>query len=422
MIREYRRDLQHCYLVMYSQSNNVDAGYVRRMITENKIPGLLPCSCKRIDDNILYYYDITSHISLKERLNQKKIEGEEIVLLLNSLIDLLSNIDEYLLSGNSICLELDSIFVNAKMEKISFCYFPDENEDLVKRIQRLFEELLPFLNHQRMESIQIGYDLFHYLMKTPFSLESLKEEINKVCRREIEDKEEQIMKKDIEKEEKINSDSEIDMLFCENNLENQPRLHGYIIGTSLFCIFYLFMGLYIWNSFRVYILWWGILGIVIGTFVLCSCFIWKKVSRKIVKSEDISKTEYSEWAEEETDLLVEVVDEDIETEILSMEKWNYIYILEEKYMDNPRRHELRDCEIQIIGRFHETADIVLEFPSISRVHARLRRDNTRFFLSDLNSRNGTWVNGKELVGMQEIEIRVEDEIRFAESIYRFKKI
>ena len=70
----------------------------------------------------------------------------------------------------------------------------------------------------------------------------------------------------------------------------------------------------------------------------------------------------------------------------------------------------------------ETADVVLDFSSVSRVHARLRKENEKFFLSDLNSRNGTWVNGKAMVGIEEVEITPGDEIRFAEGLYTFKKI
>lgn len=134
MIREYRRDLQHSYLVMHTEEMNMEDNYVMRMITENTISGLLSCSCKRIDDIILYYYDVTSQISLKERLNHKKIHGKEMLLLLNCLVTVLNNIDEYLLPGDGICLDMDCIFVDAQMEIVKFCYFPEKDRELIKNI------------------------------------------------------------------------------------------------------------------------------------------------------------------------------------------------------------------------------------------------------------------------------------------------
>lgn len=419
MIREYRRDLQHCYLVMYSQLHNENTGYAKHMIAENKISGLLPCSYKRIDDHILYYYDITSHISLKERINQKKIEGEEMLFLLNSLLDVLRNIDEYLLSADAICLEIDCIFVDAKMEHINFCYFPDESDDIGKKIQKLFEDLLPFLNHQRTESIYLGYDIFHYLMKNSFSLDGVKEELNRLCRKEIENKKYQVTNEHIEQEKQV----EIDTVFEEEDPGNRKKFYGIEIGIALLCIIYLFSGWYIWKNLKEFIIYWGAVGIIIG---LAACFIWficQKFFHKTVAIEsNLNIEDIENNCEEETELLSEPVDVNMKTEVLSKKKWNHIYLLEEKYTDIPKRYELGKDGVQIIGRFHETADIILDNSSISRMHARIRRDENHFYLSDLNSRNGTWVNGKELIGMQEIEIRVDDEIRFAEEIYSLKKI
>lgn len=52
MRTEYRRDLQHSYLVIIMEEME-EISYPIRMITENQIPGLLSCSCKRIDKDLL---------------------------------------------------------------------------------------------------------------------------------------------------------------------------------------------------------------------------------------------------------------------------------------------------------------------------------------------------------------------------------
>ena len=41
-------------------------------------------------------------------------------------------------------------------------------------------------------------------------------------------------------------------------------------------------------------------------------------------------------------------------------------------------------------------DIVLEEPGVSRQHAGLRGDSEGFWIADLGSRNGTYVNGKPI--------------------------
>lgn len=55
----------------------------------------------------------------------------------------------------------------------------------------------------------------------------------------------------------------------------------------------------------------------------------------------------------------------------------------------------------VLGRDH-TADITLPDPKISRRHAGLLVENKLFFLADLNSSNGTWLNGHEITTQTQI--------------------
>jgi len=52
-------------------------------------------------------------------------------------------------------------------------------------------------------------------------------------------------------------------------------------------------------------------------------------------------------------------------------------------------------EITSIGRSEE-CDIVIESPYVSAKHALIRKKGKRFYIEDLNSTNGTFVNGKRV--------------------------
>ncbi len=56
------------------------------------------------------------------------------------------------------------------------------------------------------------------------------------------------------------------------------------------------------------------------------------------------------------------------------------------------RWELGD-EPLAVGR-DETADVVIDDAALSRRHFQICRQGTAYVLSDLNSQNGTWVDGK----------------------------
>ena len=69
----------------------------------------------------------------------------------------------------------------------------------------------------------------------------------------------------------------------------------------------------------------------------------------------------------------------------------------------------------ILGRSRE-CDCVLAEPSVSRRHAELRRDEARWLLRDLGSRNGTRVNGMRL--LDEAEVGPGDRVSFGDARFR----
>ncbi|MCU7938795.1 MAG: FHA domain-containing protein [gamma proteobacterium symbiont of Bathyaustriella thionipta] len=62
-----------------------------------------------------------------------------------------------------------------------------------------------------------------------------------------------------------------------------------------------------------------------------------------------------------------------------------------------------------IGRSPDS-DIVIENPSVSNEHARLNFDQHHFFLTDLRSSNGTFLNGKKIL---HVKLADGDMINFA---------
>src|SRR5438874_5143102 len=75
----------------------------------------------------------------------------------------------------------------------------------------------------------------------------------------------------------------------------------------------------------------------------------------------------------------------------------------------PVQHVLRD-ETTTIGRMKSNS-IVIEDSSISLMHAKITRKNGDFLLKDLNSTNGTIVNGQPI---GEVKLRDRDRVQFAE--------
>lgn len=71
-----------------------------------------------------------------------------------------------------------------------------------------------------------------------------------------------------------------------------------------------------------------------------------------------------------------------------------------------------------IGRDEEN-DIILSHPTVSRFHAKIIREGENYFIEDLNSANGTFVNG---IKVQKELLHDNDILQFGDIVCIFKRL
>ena len=67
-------------------------------------------------------------------------------------------------------------------------------------------------------------------------------------------------------------------------------------------------------------------------------------------------------------------------------------------------------ESLLLGKEEGVVDHVLAEPAVSRRHARLNRRGEHWYVRDMGSTNGTWVNGRRLAAEEEALLGQGDEI------------
>ncbi len=75
-----------------------------------------------------------------------------------------------------------------------------------------------------------------------------------------------------------------------------------------------------------------------------------------------------------------------------------------------------DNPLLVIGRMEDN-DIAINDTRVSRRHAHIRRDDFRYYVEDLGSTNGTWLNGARLAAPT--QLRDGDQIQIADVILVF---
>jgi two-component system NtrC family sensor kinase len=83
--------------------------------------------------------------------------------------------------------------------------------------------------------------------------------------------------------------------------------------------------------------------------------------------------------------------------------------------DKGRKYELPDHEPQLIGRSSEA--LPMSDNTVSRRHAELTPDDGEWYIRDLKSQNGTFVNGVKIE--QRIRLRPGDQIRTGQTLFVF---
>ncbi|CAG0971552.1 two-component system, NtrC family, sensor kinase [Phycisphaerales bacterium] len=83
--------------------------------------------------------------------------------------------------------------------------------------------------------------------------------------------------------------------------------------------------------------------------------------------------------------------------------------------DKGRKFELPENEPQLIGRSSEA--LPLEDNAVSRRHAELTPDDGAWYIRDLQSQNGTWVNGTRIE--QRTRLRPGDQVRVGQTLFVF---
>ena len=160
MRAEYKRDMNHNYLILHGDEVPDTDSYQVRMLVGNGMPSLLKCRLQGIDGNFLIYYDITSKQSVASMYETKKMGLEDLRLIFEGFVQAMEEMAEYLMNPGQLLVQPEYMYLDVEKKKLYFCCVPGKAGDVREEFRVLTEYVLPKIDHEDGDAVILGYGVY----------------------------------------------------------------------------------------------------------------------------------------------------------------------------------------------------------------------------------------------------------------------
>lgn len=456
MRAEYKRDMNHNYLILYGEDEINTDSYQVRMLVGNVIPSLLKCRIQGMDGRFLVYFDITSKQALSVLYEEKKMGVEDLRLIFGGFVKAMEDAAEYLMNPGQFIISPEYIYTDIEKQEIYFCMMPGYEKDIKEQFQFLTEYILPKIDHQDQDAVILGYGVYKRAMEDSFHLEHIKEELyktqgqqgtttNKPEQMETESEQRQESEGFNPEEECFWENEEISQEFVRDGEKSKrlslPQKTGVIVLAAILLCGIAAITL---MGYLPYLETGTILGIII---VLVACVMLSVYVSKIKKKpgalrqgreeeRDKPKGITGKVPTDQTDQSQNTIKSVVKSTNKPVVKSSQLHadygetvVLSAGAVSGPASLVSKEPgelatiyineDLTVIGKLETACDAVISLPTVSRIHAKIRKKEDAYYLTDMNSRNGTAVNGRLLLPDEEYQLEPEDEVDFAQARYIF---
>mgnify|MGYP002766517802 FL=1 len=453
MKAEYKRDMNHNYLILYGEKDINTDSYQVRMLVGNIIPSLLKCRIQGVDGKFMMYFDITSKQAVSTLYEEKKMGNEDLRLIFGGFVRVMEEAAEYLINPAQLVLKPQYVFADCEKKELFFCLMPGYDKDIKEQFQLLTEYILPKIDHEDSEAVILGYGVYRRTMENSFHLEHIKEELyrkqnnKEEIKTETEKDSREISVQETGEESLMQSSGMSENFWREEKTEktDSHKLFGKKVAVFVLILLALagvtmaISGGYLPHqdiSVLLGIVLAGMGGIMLAVLIIRKAKdVYKQPQResreKPQLSEKFVRPPVNEILQEGSDDSIKTMMEKKSLHREREEDFGETVVLSAGVVSGPASLVSREPgelapiylqeELTVIGKLENACDAVIDLPTVSRIHAKIRKREEEYYLSDMNSRNGTIVNGRLLLPEEEYRLQEEDEVDFAQARYIFLK-
>ena len=354
----YERDVHKSYMKIPAV---LETCLDEKLIFRKEYQGILPMEKCYVNGSGQYWYNISGKQALDAYCRVNAINHNFFETLILRICSQLEILEWNLIETSCLVVDPELIFVNHSGEEVSFILYPNTNGNFFEELQQLMEYLLTKLNHGDKDGVHKAYRIYEMTLTKGYSIQDLKTAI-------------------LEEKERVPIEQ------GENSLVKE-EVEEVVIAKQI-------------DVFQE---------------------IEKKIGKLIEKAKEIL---WKKDNKEEIPLVIEPEDE-------SEEERNVVHptvclaatlgvpqgILVHEGMGDYPDFEL-DQEICVIGK-NPRVKLHISRETISQFHAKIDYLGGTYYIEDLNSTNGTYINDEMLNYKEKRALSQGDVIRFADVKYRF---
>lgn len=385
----YERNVSRSYMKIPA---GIDASFDEQMMLKKHLSGLLPVEKCYVNGAGQYWYNISGKQALDTYCKMKTIGVAFIEKIILSICNELEILEWNLIDVNCMVLDPELIFIGNGSEEIVFTIYPGSKHEVFSELQHLMEYLLTKVDHKDKDAVHAAYGIYEMTLNESYSIMDIKDAILDArgkSKEESEIKEHHYTENEIVDSRKRENTSKYIKKDAETMLQSE---HGKKI----------------WDFAKIKDWWENIIQL-----------FHKTPQEFIHKKEKLQKEE-----------MQIVYPTQVETEKMSIQPSEIHPTVCLSQPGKGARGFLRyegfehypDFQIQggacTIGK-EEGVELLLDKNTISRIHAKIERLEGSYYIEDLNSTNGTFLNEEPLIYKKRTALKENDIIRFADIRYRF---
>lgn len=365
---------------------------------------LLPIELQCRQGSVNISYEISGMYSLQQMTERRELQEKDLKPLFQAVLTCYEEISEYLLPPEGILLRPEWLFYQSEKEEFHFCYYPESTGEFREQLLLLAEFCMKHTDHRDSGAVLFIYRLYCMFQRGNIEADAIwkcfsehTDEVKELQPPQEEEKE-PIIKEPLTKQS-IPRQPIPRQSISKNPMSKQPIPKQYvskkpmskrsiftypasvyiyggltiisILGGMMYGFRFLFLT-HRENDLKVIILFW-IIGMIMGYSMLRS------------------------RRRGNTDIY--------ETGIWCLTEKNGIQEIKLTHLP------------AVLGRKPEEADYILTDEGVSRKHLQIFLQDTKLFITDIGSTNGTFLNTQRLEIDMPVEIREGDVIGIAQSEY-----